>query len=72
MGVYEVLLGIDRVAKDTGRRMKVTLLSTDGLSAAIAAENIADRDLEAPAEYSHAMKVRQINEPEPAVAAMAA
>ena len=35
MGLYDVLLGIDRAARDTHRRMRVRVLSTDRLSAAI-------------------------------------
>ena len=58
MHLYEVLLGIDRVAEDSGQRMTLRVREADPLSAAIAAEALADKKLSAPLEYSHAMGVR--------------
>ncbi len=56
--LYEVLLGIDRAARDTKRRMRVKVVASDRLEAAIAAEKIGDACVREPAvEYSHAMKV---------------
>ena len=57
MAPYEVLLGIDRAARDTGRRMSICVIGSDPLSAAIAAEKLADATLETSTEYTHAMKV---------------
>jgi len=73
MGIYEVLLGIDRAARDTRRRMTVEVLAGDRLSAAIAAERIGDARVAEPSvEYTHAMSVRLVNQasaPRPAAAA---
>lgn len=58
MGLFDVLLGIDKAAKDTGRRIECRVLAADRYSAAIKAEEMADRTLKDPAvEYSHAMQV---------------
>lgn len=71
MGLFEVRLGIDRAARDTGERRQVRLLATDPLSAAIAAEAMVDATLnDQRTQYSHAMSCRQLNRP--AVMAMAA
>jgi hypothetical protein len=72
MGIYEVLLGIDRAARDTGRRITMQVREcADPLSAAIRAEALADKELANPGiEYTHAMRVRPLMEtmPRPAVA----
>ena len=69
MGLYDVLLGIDRAAKDTHRRLRVRVLSTDRLSAAIAAEQIGDCQVREPGvEYTHAMSVTPVRQPPTAVA----
>lgn len=71
MGIYEVILGIDRAAIDTGQRICMRVCECDRLSAAIRAEAQADKDLEDPStEYTHAMRVRPIMEtmPAPAIA----
>ena len=62
MGLYEVLLGVDRAAKDTGRRIHMRVRESDPLSAAIAAERKADAKLADPSTmYTHAIRVRPIN-----------
>jgi len=67
--LYEVLLGIDRAARDTGKRITTCVRENDTLSAAIAAEAIADKELEDPATmYTHAMRVRPVIKPVPAAA----
>ena len=71
MGIYEVLLGIDRAARDTHQRITMQVRERDPLSAAIKAEELADKRLDNPrTEYTHAMRVRPIMEtmPTPAVA----
>ena len=48
--------------------MRVRVLATDRLSAAIMAEKIGDNKVREPVvEYTHAMQVRQVN-PRPAIA----
>ena len=70
MGIYEVLLGIDRAARDTHRRITMQVRECDPLSAAIKAEEMADKGLEHPGiEYTHAMRVRPILETMPTPAA---
>lgn len=70
MGIYEVLLGVDRAARDTGRRITMQVRESEPLSAAIRAEQMADQDLEDPAvEYTHAMEVYPVM-PAPAVPAL--
>ena len=54
MGIYEVRLGVDRAAKDTGRRIRMQVRERDPLSAAIMAEELADATLRNPVEYTHA------------------
>lgn len=72
MGVYEVLLGVDRAARDTGRRMTMQIRESDRLSAAILAEQIADSQLADPGlEYTHAIRVRPVSRPLPPAAPMA-
>jgi hypothetical protein len=66
MGLYDVLLGVDRAARPTRRRLHVQVLAEDRLSAAIAAEQIGDSQVREPGvEYTHAMQVRQLK-PRPA------
>lgn len=80
MGLYEVLLGVDRAARDTGNRMTMQVRETDPLSAAIKAERKADAKLNDPRTmYTHAMRVRAIHRrarimpmPRPASRVMAA
>ncbi len=69
MGIYEVLLGVDRAARDTGRKLALQVRERDPLSAAIRAEELADATLSNPVEYTHAMRVRPIMETVPAPAA---
>jgi hypothetical protein len=72
--LYDVLLGIDRAAHDTHRRMNVQVLAGDRLSAAIAAEQIGDNQVREPqVEYTHAINVRPVRpafKPRPATAAI--
>jgi len=74
--LYDVLLGIDRAARDTHRRIKVCVLAGDRLSAAIAAEQVGDGQVREPAvEYTHAINVRPVrpaSTPRPAAVALAA
>lgn len=73
MGIYEVLLGIDRAAKDTHRRFTLKVPAEDRLSAAICAERIGDGMVRDPAvEYTHALSVRPLPGPKPAALVMAA
>ncbi len=66
MGMYEVVLGIDRAARDTGRRMRVRVRGRNALDAGLAAERIADGKLDDPmTEYSHAMRVTPVTIPAP-------
>ncbi len=66
MGLYEVLLGIDRAARDTRQRLTVRVMARDRLSAAIEAEKIGDNQVREPnVMYTHAMSVRRVN-PRPA------
>ena len=71
MGYYEVVLGIDRAARDTGRRLHMRVRGQNALDAGIAAERIADSKLDDPmSEYSHAMRVRPVMGQIPAAAAL--
>lgn len=66
---YEVILGVDKAARDTGRRMTLRVRESDPLQAAIKAERMADRRLAHPdVEYTHAMDVRPVIRPVPAAA----
>jgi hypothetical protein len=70
---YEVRLGVDRAARDTGRRITIRVAGDDPLAAAIKAESMADARLKDPGvEYTHAMSVIPVLQPVPAVMAMAA
>ena len=56
--LFRVILGVDYAARDTGRRITMCVRETDALSAAIKAEQEADRTLDHPdVEYTHAMHV---------------
>ena len=69
MTIYEVMLGVDRAARDTGRRLTVRVLGRDKLSAAITAESMADHTLDEPeVEYTHAISVRPMSVPSAALA----
>ena len=64
MDIYDVILGIDRAARDTRRRMRVRVMATDRLSAAIAAERVGDLQVrDSTVEYTHAMEVRAVQPP---------
>ena len=68
---YEVLLGVDRAARDTGRRITMQVRESDPLKAAIKAERIADKRLRHPdVEYTHAMHVMPVVKPVPAAMAL--
>ena len=59
--LFRVTLGVDYAARDTGRRITMCVRETDPLSAAIKAEDIADKQLEDPATmYTHAMSVTPV------------
>lgn len=60
MKAYEVVLGIDRVARDTMQRMTVSVLATDRLSAALQAEAAADKVVDPDFEYTRTLDVREI------------
>ncbi len=67
MGLYKVRLGVDRGARDTHQRLTLTVPAGDRLSAAIAAERIADGMVRDPAvEYTHALSVKPMPGPRPA------
>ena len=62
MGLYTVTLNITHGAKDTRRKITMSLPAKDKLTAAINAEHIADRMYlhESPTEYSHAVSVKPL------------
>ena len=71
MGYYEVVLGIDRAARDTGKRLHMRVRGQNALDAGIAAERIADSKLDDPmSEYSHAMRVTPVMGQIPAALAL--
>ena len=73
MNYYEVTLGVDRAARDTGRRMTVRVSGRDAVMAAIRAEQMADACLKDPGvEYTHAMTVLPVVCAPAAVALLAA
>jgi hypothetical protein len=54
--IFRVTLGVDYAARDTGRRITMCVREADPLSAAIKAEQEADKTLEHPdVEYTHAI-----------------
>ena len=58
MGAFEVVLEVVRGARSTGKRLTMTVLGQDRLSAALTAEGNADRLLPDPnTMYSHALSV---------------
>ena len=70
MSIYEVILGIDRAARDTHRRITMRVCESDPLSAALLAESRADKQLEDPnTMYTHAMRVRPLMDTIPVTAA---
>lgn len=68
MDIYEVVLGVDRAARDTKRRVTMQVRESDPLSAAIMAEQLADGMLMDPVEYTHAMSVRPVRRTRPSAA----
>jgi len=65
--LFRVTLGVDYAARDTGRRITMCVRETDALSAAIRAEQEADRTLAHPTvEYTHAMCVTPVIQRVPA------
>ena len=69
MELYEVLLGVDRAARDTGQRITMAVRERNPVSAAVKAEQLADSALPHPeVEYTHAMRVTPILQPVPAAA----
>jgi hypothetical protein len=73
MNTYEVTLGVDRAARDTGRRLTVRVNGVDPVAAAIKAEAAADASLKDPGvEYTHAMDVTPVMHPPPAMAMLVA
>jgi hypothetical protein len=60
MGLFDVMLGVDRAARDTGRRIHMRMVAMDRLSAAIEAEEVADFGLRDPLEYTHAVSVTPV------------
>ncbi len=59
--LYDVLLGVDHAARDTGKRIRMQVRESDPLSAAITAERLADRKLKDNGiSYTHAMRVRPV------------
>jgi hypothetical protein len=72
MGLYEVVLGIDRAARDTGRRIVMEIFGADPLSAAESAEALGDSALEDPKTmYCRAVSVVARNQTPGALAAAA-
>lgn len=60
--LYKVRLGIDRGARDTRRRLTLTVPAEDRLAAAIAAERIGDGMVRDPqVEYTHAIAVTPVS-----------
>jgi hypothetical protein len=76
MDLYRVSLGVDRAARDTGKRITMCVRERDPLSAAIKAEQEADATLAEPGiMYTHAVGVSRVIEPAkaaPRVLALAA
>ena len=58
--LYEVLLGVDHAARDTGQRVIVDCLAPDPLTAGESAEALLDAELDTPFQYSHAMRATPI------------
>ena len=59
--LFTVTLGIDYAARDTGRRITMCVCESNALSAAIKAEQEADKNLDYPdVEYTHALHVAPI------------
>jgi hypothetical protein len=70
MMLFDCLCGIDRAARDTGRRVRVTVMGENRLDAGIRAERLIDQGLRNPVEYSHAMEVEPRVRPLDVVAAL--
>ncbi len=59
--LFEVVVGVDYAARDTGRRITMCVRESDPLSAALKAEQEADKTLDHPdVEYTHAMHVAAV------------
>ena len=69
MSLYELVLGIDRAARDTGRRVIMHVFGSDPLAAAIQGEALVDTTLKDPVEYSHCMSATRIRSETAALAA---
>ncbi len=70
LGIYEVVLGIDRAGHDTGERISMQCLAHDRFSAAMVCEASADAKLDDPETmYTHAMRVHSVPVRIPAQAA---
>jgi hypothetical protein len=68
--LFKVRLGVDYAARDSGRRMTMCVREADPLSAALKAEQEADKTLEHPdVEYTHAISATPVVE-RPFVAAL--
>lgn len=66
MKMYRVKLGIDRGARDTRKRLTITVPANDRLSAAIQAERIGDGMVaDSLVEYTHALSVKELPGPKP-------
>ncbi|MCE9616529.1 MAG: hypothetical protein K8T26_19820 [Lentisphaerae bacterium] len=69
MGLFEVLLGVDYAARDTGRRITMCVRERDPFEAARTAEAMADETLDRPdVEYTHAISVKPVSVPVVALA----
>ena len=60
MKAFEVVLGIDHVARDTMRRMIVSVVAFDKPSAALLAEAAGDAEVDQDFEYTRTLDVREI------------
>ena len=66
--LFRVTLGVDYAARDTGRRITMCVREADPLSAAIKAEQQADKALQYPdVEYTHAIESVPVARQMPAV-----
>lgn len=61
---YDVVLGVDKAARDTGRRIEMRVTAADRFAAAMRAEAMGDMTLrDRPIEYTHAVRVTPVIEP---------
>ncbi len=69
IGLYDVFLGVDRAAKDTGERLNIRCHAVSAFEAAMTAERIADQRVAEPdVMYTHAMRVTPVVIKKPAAA----